>query len=268
MTSHKFIENTSEYLHKIASQALVIIPVGSVEQHGPHLPVGSDSYNVQQIAEMAAEKTQNKMILVAPTLWYGSSHHHLGFGGCMSLGGKTLLAVLCDLGNSLVTGGVKKIFFLNGHGGNRFMLREAAKELVNEYNNDVIIGSSDYWEIAREALADIKIKTPGHAGSFETALQMARDEKLVDYDAIKHLINGTKPDSKDYQYRIISQAERDQLRFQSLRSRGNINRKDAFVKAGGISEVPEFATRELGEQILTIVVDEVAKFFVEFWEHS
>ncbi len=267
MATQKFHENTSEYLHKIASQALVVIPVGAVEQHGPHLPVGHDSFNVQQIAEMAAEKTGNEKILVAPTIWYGSSHHHIKFTGTMSLRGQTLLSVLCDLGNSLAMGGFKKILFLNGHGGNRFMAGEAAKTLVTEYDNDLIVGAAEYWVIAGEALKKMNIRV-GHAGNFETSVQMARDEKLIDYDGIEYLKNGSCPGCKDYQHRFVTQEEREALRLKSLRGKGYFQRKDQYVVTGGVSEVPENASAQLGEKLIKIVVDEVAKFFVEFWEHS
>ncbi len=265
MTKNRFEELTSEHLHKIAPKALVIVPVGSVEQHGPHLPVGSDSFNVQQLALMAAEKMHNNLVLVAPTIWYGSSHHHLKYSGTLSLQGQTLLSVLCDIGNSLAAGGFKKIFFLNGHGGNGPVSREAARQLVHEYNNDLIVGAASYWEIVSEALSKTDIaKIPGHAGTFETSLQLARDEKLVDKDAIKSLINGTQ---NFLQYSTISEQDRDIARFNTLRGRALFQRHDAYRKNGGFSDVPINASRNLGEILLEVMSEELAIFFADFLKH-
>jgi len=265
MTINNFEDLTSEYLREIAPKALVIIPVGSVEQHGPHLPVGSDSFNVQQLALKAVEKMKNKLVLVTPPLWFGSSHHHLQYSGTISLRGKTLLSVLCDIGNSLATGGFKKLFFLNGHGGNGYIIREAARELVNEHNNDLIIGGASYWEIANEALSKVDVpKMPGHAGTFETSLQLARDEKLVDHDAKITLENGSYSTS---QYHTVSEQERAILRFQTLRGRAFFQRFDSFRKFGGVSDAPINASSKLGQEIIDIVVDELAQFFSDFLRH-
>ena len=264
MSAHHFEELTSEYLHTIAPKTLVIIPIGAVEQHGPHLPVGCDSFNVKHMAIKAAEKTQNKLILVAPTLWYGSSHHHLKYSGTMSLRGQTLLAVLCDLGNSLAAGGFKKLFFLSGHGGNSSIIREAARELVNEHHQDLIIGAASYWEITRTALSQKDVpKQPYHSGIFETSLQLALDETLVDTAAKQSFENGTYSTS---QYRAFNEQEKNTLRFQALKGRAAFQRPDSYRKCG-VSELPVNASRKLGQKLFEVMIEELATFFSDFLKH-
>jgi creatinine amidohydrolase len=258
---------SSERLRAIAPGALVVIPVGAVEQHGPHLPVGHDSYNVQQIAEMAVMRTGDRAILVTPTISYGASQHHLGFCGTMSLRSSTFLALLCDLGVSLAAGGFRKLFFLNGHGGNRHILRAAVMDLVHDHGCDLIVGTSEYWEIAKAQLSAIGEKNPGHAGTFETALQMARDAESVDPVVLAGLQAGQASDDPGCPFRPVTRTERELLRFATLRPRALCQRPDMYLRSGGISEIPGDASQQLGERLLATIVAAVADFLIEFKQH-
>src|SRR6185369_4239761 len=98
-----------------APASLLIWPVGALEQHGPHLPVGTDDYQVEALTRAAAKQAAEKIsVLVAPTLPSGSSQHHVPFGGTMSIGTETYYRLLCDLAESLIHGGYRKIFIVNG----------------------------------------------------------------------------------------------------------------------------------------------------------
>src|SRR5262249_41520040 len=156
--------------------ALLVLPVGAIEQHGPHLPVAVDTYAVTHIARAAAEQAAGQIpILVAPTLPFGSSHHHLPFGGTLSLGTETYYRVLIDLAESLIAGGFRRIFFLNGHGGNNELIQLAARDLA--LRHPAHLAAASYWTIAWQALvaerANDSAGLPGHAGTFETSLMLA-----------------------------------------------------------------------------------------------
>ncbi len=155
------------------------------------------------------------------------------------------------------------MFFLSGHGGNGFIMREAARTLVNEYNRDLIIGSASYWEIAKGTFSKLDVKVC-HAGAFETSLQLARDEALVNQDAKKNLESGT---GDILRYRIIPEKEREVLKFQSLKGRAHFQRHDSFRKFGGVSETPVKASRELGQNALQLITAELAQFFNEYLKH-
>ena len=94
-----FAELTRDESGKIAGEGLLVLPVGATEQHGPHLPVGTDSMGAEFVARSAAATVADRFpVAVAPTLWYGSSPHHIPFGGTMSLTAATFLSVLMDIG--------------------------------------------------------------------------------------------------------------------------------------------------------------------------
>jgi creatinine amidohydrolase len=93
----------------------IIIPIGSVEQHGPNGLIGTDHLCAEVVAKGVGDAIG---CMVAPTLAYGMSQHHLGFAGSVTLRPSTLMLVVCDVVQSLATHGFRKFFFINGHGGN------------------------------------------------------------------------------------------------------------------------------------------------------
>jgi creatinine amidohydrolase len=177
-----FQEFTREELRAMAAETLVVLPVGATEQHGPHLPVGTDCYAVEHIArEAAALAAETIPIVVAPTLPFGSSHHHLPFSGTMSLSTKTYYRVLHDLADSLITDGFQRIFIVNGHGGNAELVELVARDLA--LTRPAHLAAASYWDIAWDALvaeeAHVGGGLPGHAGAFEASLVMALHGDLV-----------------------------------------------------------------------------------------
>jgi creatinine amidohydrolase len=147
----------------------VLIPVGAVEQHGPHLPLGVDIWIATSVALAMAERSTR--LLAAEPMPYGSSAHHRAFPGTMSLRPSTFIAVLVDVCTGLSQDGYLPIV-LNGHGGNRAPMQVALTELG-------ILGvraaAITYFELiaeeAREILPDVETGT-GHACALETSLMM------------------------------------------------------------------------------------------------
>ena len=105
---------------------IILLPVGSVEQHSPYGLIGTDFITAEHIARQAGEVMD---ILVAPTLCYGVSPHHMAFPGTVSLSPDTLIAVICDVVQSFVTHGFKKVICINGHGGNIAAIQVALAQL-------------------------------------------------------------------------------------------------------------------------------------------
>lgn len=185
---YDLLELTRGRLAQIAPQALALLPVGSVEQHGPHLPVGADSIIVEAIARRAAAEASSEVpIVLCPVVSFGSSDHHL-YWCAASLSNETLIEVLSDIASSLHASGFREILILNSHGGNA----EAARIVTRKtpLKCPVVMGTCNYWDVAKGALEretdlfKIGVKVPGHAGYFETSLMLALKPNLVDLDLL------------------------------------------------------------------------------------
>ncbi len=123
---------------------VAIIPVGSIEQHGPHLPVSTDTDIISEVASQLAEKC-NFMLL--PTISYGVSFEHAPFFN-LSLKSQTLEQLLIDICISLSKNGIKSIFILNGHYGNQKSLLNFNKKIKKMLKNRVRIFVLSYWKWA------------------------------------------------------------------------------------------------------------------------
>ncbi len=119
-------QETEEYLQR---QRGCIVPVGSVEQHGPNGLIGTDHLDAEFVARGVGDATG---AMVAPTLAYGMSQHHLGFAGSATLRPSTLMLVVRDVVQSLARHGFERFFFINGHGGNVATITAAFDEIYAE----------------------------------------------------------------------------------------------------------------------------------------
>jgi len=153
----------------------VIVPVGSCEQHGPHLPLDTDAYDAFWLSLKAAKKAQ--CALVAPPIYYGVSLHHMDFPGTITLSPRTLEQLAYEVGICLTKHGFNKILFENGHGGNTPALEAAAQRIKAETNAFVAVDTvsliPDFIEKFVETPYDV------HAGEFETSTTLANRENLV-----------------------------------------------------------------------------------------
>lgn len=116
-------------LGDVAGSLLAVQPIGAVEHHGPHLPLVTDALIAEAVATAAAQSCPELPIGLLPVLSYALSSEHRWAPGTISLEVTTLLAVLDDLGASLARAGVRRLLFVNGHGGNSALLRVACREI-------------------------------------------------------------------------------------------------------------------------------------------
>ena len=137
LVTYPFVES---YLKERRS---IIIPIGSVEQHCPVGLTGTDHLIAEEIAYQVGENTG---ALVAPTMSYGMSNHHLGFPGTVSLNPRTLIAVIIDVIDSLNRNGFKEFYFVNGHGGNVNPVLSAFSEITRE--KDISCKIQSWWTMA------------------------------------------------------------------------------------------------------------------------
>ncbi len=164
----------------------VILPVGSVEEHGPHLPLGTDAFHAMEVARRVAEL---RPVLVAPPVFYGLCRSTREHAGTVSISANTLKALLLDLGREFHRQGMQHLLFLSGHAGGTHMAAMVdAGESLLEGLPEVKVAIVSILDLLREVLAAqpdlVKTKGDAHAGEVETALMLA---------AYPHLVTGSAP---------------------------------------------------------------------------
>ena len=163
---------------------MVLLPVGSVEQHGPHLPVGTDALMAHFLATAVGDRLGSG-VLVMPPLWYGFSPHHMSFPGTVTLRADTYLAVVRDIAASLYHHGLQDLVILNGHGGNIAPLRTVAAELARDEGRSPRIVT--YWEVIDREIGTFFAQPElacGHACALETSLALHLCPELVHRDQV------------------------------------------------------------------------------------
>ena len=174
---------TREEVSRKASRGYaIVVPLAATEQHGPHLPVFTDSLICEHVVTGATRKAAETVpILMAPVMTVGCSQHHLSFGGTLSFTSLTYMQMLRDIGESLVTDGFQKIIFVNAHGGNEPIMVQTVNDLAVKH--PIWVASTAYWSVSRAALYELNAAelgmVPGHAGGFETAAVLALKPELV-----------------------------------------------------------------------------------------
>jgi creatinine amidohydrolase len=169
VSSHDWASCTRALLSDILPEALVVLPVGATEQHGPHLPTGTDALIVSAVAGEAVRRAAGasaRDLVLAPTVPFGASDHHFPFGGTLSLRTETTTSVLLDLLRSVREAGGARVLLVNGHGGNRGPCHSAAHAASTRYG--LHVGYLDYWSLLAGDPDAARI--PGHAGAFETSM--------------------------------------------------------------------------------------------------
>ncbi|TWT05503.1 creatininase family protein [Planococcus sp. CPCC 101016] len=173
-------ENSYEVKAKIADSQVAILPIGAVEAHGPHLPLGTDNYLAEQLAERVASKT-NAFIL--PTLPYGQVWSLKNFPGSITVSNQSLINLICDIGVSLYQQGFRVFVMLNSHLGNAVAIKEAARHLYEKVP-DLKVLYLFYPGIKK--ITDELRETPSahasyfHACEIETSYMLYLAEQYVD----------------------------------------------------------------------------------------
>jgi len=258
-----------------APGSILVVPVGSIEQHGEHLPVATDSLLAEAVAHGGVERASDGTAdgtdfdvpaLVAPVVWTGYSPHHLPFGGTLTIGFERLLGVLEDLAASGLGGsegsgdteggesnGFDALLLVNGHGGNAALLEGAVSE-IGIANPDAEVVGVTYFQLAAGLLEDVRESEPGgmsHGGEFETSLMQHLHPELVgDSRAATPLEPAYDRSSTD------------------LLSGGPVSAYrsfDEYTDSGAIGE-PALGTAETGEAIYELVTGELASLLAEIHE--
>jgi creatinine amidohydrolase len=181
----KLAEMTWPEIDVCARDVIVMVPIAAVEQHGPHLPLFTDTILCEAIVTRV-ETSRRSDTLLLPSQWLGASGHHLGMPGSLSAEWITHINLIIEPIRCLLRHGFRRVLVVNGHGGNIDGFHLALRQLALEFPDRLLSGIS-YWDgAAAEIAAALKgsRKTVGHACEFETALMMHLCPELVKYDLI------------------------------------------------------------------------------------
>lgn len=174
----------SEVRDALKETDIILVPLGSHEQHGPHSAINTDSHIAWEITRRAAErfiKETGRRVLVAPLLPIGMSVHHMSFPGTITVKPETLICYLTDIGASLAKHGFRKIVIVNAHGGNCHSLASAGRNIKDE--TGALVCWFDPWIFDEEVFKEIMESPPGiygHACEKETSILMALDGRVVE----------------------------------------------------------------------------------------
>jgi creatinine amidohydrolase len=245
-----FYEHAWTDIQAISKDISIIIPLGSLEQHGHHLPLFTDTLQVEAIAQ-AAEKQLHDEILLMPTLWLGSSDHHLDFPGTISVSGELYSEMIRSIARCLLRAGFTKQLFLNGHGGNAVPISQALTDFCNEDEqaDAAYLMLANWWSLCRDAITPAALGTKqasiNHACEYETSLMLHLHPQHVSMpDAID------RPPVLDSQWTKSGKAT-----WFSRFSRRAV---------GGATGLPTLATAAKGQAIFDAAVADLVKFVREF----
>ncbi len=162
--------------------SILLVPVGSLEQHGRHLPTGTDTILATAAARAGAAAVGDDVpVLLAPPLWTGYSPHHLPFGGTITVDHDTFVDTIVDVVDAAAQNGFDAVVLVNGHGGNKPLLSTAIT-VAGRSNPEVDVSTFLYLDLLRPHLDEIQQSdVPGtHGGELETALMLSVRPDLVD----------------------------------------------------------------------------------------
>ena len=235
----------TEMEEKLKVVDTAILPCGSIEQHGPHLPLDVDYFDSVYLANKVAEACSTPKPLVLPPIPYGVAYHHEDFKGTISISNHTLSALVYDVGKSLAKNGVQKLIILNGHGDNSPTLLYAAQMINRDTGIFVCVESGETSDVDLYGL----VETPNdiHAGEIETSTTLAIRPEMVKMDKA---INETLNFGSSY------------LDYTSDRGVAWYVRTKILSESGVMGN-PTLATAEKGNKLWEIMIAHLVRFVEE-----
>jgi creatinine amidohydrolase/Fe(II)-dependent formamide hydrolase-like protein len=219
-----------------------LLPVGALEQHGPHLPLDTDSWDAEYLATQVAERCSDPRPIVLPLIPYGVSYHHQAFPGTLSITPQTLSALVHEIGMGAARHGIRKLIIINGHGGNLPALQFAAQTI----NRDAKIFTCVDTGESSDADVALIVQTADdvHAGEIETSTALATRPDLVDMSAAE---------------RLVTRFETQYLRPSSARSIPWFSHTEPLSPSGVLGD-PTKADSEKGRRIWKVQIERLVEF--------
>ena len=244
-----------EIKNKIRRKAVVLLPFGTVEDHGPHLPLNTDNIILDAICSETARRMKGET-LVMPLVAYGFDEHHMDFPGTVTVNMHTLIDYVADIACSVARHGFSHILIVNGHGSNAPIADLAARRVV--LKTEAICGAMSPNAAIDKTLAEPTLSTArrsapggiGHAGEYETAIMLYLKPELVQMDKAVKEIGQVK-----ITYFNWDHAEPSILAWQDWWSR---------MSKSGVCGDPTVATAEFGKELFETTVRNFITFIEQF----
>ncbi len=250
--SQRMAELTARELRELADRdAIVIVPVGAMEQHGPHLPVGTDMFLGREVARLAAQQAvEQHPVLVTEPVWTGLSQHHMAFGGTITLDFHAFEALLRGIVGSLQRHGFRHICLLNSHGGNIAALQVVTERLTLDLGIPLV--AATYWHLAADLLDPLleRQRSIHHGCEAETSMMLVTRADLVDLGRLEEAACPDPRDDPGFRpegaYRFVSFAEK--------------------TPSGALGD-PRAASPEKGEKLIELAAGRLAERLLsdDFW---
>lgn len=235
-------------------RTVVLLPTAATEQHGAHLPVGTDSIILSTLIDriIAYGNFDQGNLIFAPQLCVGKSNEHMGFAGTLTFGTQTYYSLLHDIAAAIAKSGFKKLVLFNSHGGNTDMLNLISRDLRIDLGLDVFVFDwwfTPFWQKGLEGLKQSGKYGVFHACELETSLMLdARPETVhmelaVDEDPVESL--------RDNEYVTILGPY-------------TAGWKTSDVTKSGVIGAPTYATAEKGKKLFDYAVRELNHIFSTF----
>jgi creatinine amidohydrolase len=249
-------DNTSpEIAEAIRQNALILLPTGQVEQPGPHLPVGCDTFNAWETARRVARALEGEIrTLVMPPIWSTYTvNYQAQWPGLIQIKTHTVIELFHDVMASLLRMGFRKMVVVNGHGNNPEFIKVALRELQDEFQVNVVLTTT--WEMGAKKFNEIRRSPPGgamHACEYETSIMLA----------MGHRVDMSKaPEGEIIRYRSEFVAPD----MTAGHSRVSWSVWELQQSRTGVYGDPTVATKETGEEVIKATVEEYVKFLREYY---
>lgn len=260
--AHLAPPDVQEYLR---DKDIVMIPIASMEQHGPHLPLATDTIQAEEIARRAGESAG---VLYTPCVWFGYSPQHMyGVGdgtGTITVRSRVLGEVYYDVARSLVYHGFNRLVFVNNHGSNTKFIEPVLRRIRYDTGALVVLAklyAERYLGLVDELMENPPEETPGwHSSELETSEVMAYDSSLVRMDRAVHT-RARKPDWFPEGFVKLDGAP--DVEFEGYQYFALPTDHSDFTPTGIIGN-PERATAEKGEEALRRYAEHLAGALEEF----
>ncbi len=245
-------ELKSSEIGALSRETPVVVPMGSIEQHGPHLPVATDSLIGEAVASALDREFKGKL-LVLPMQRFGVSEHHMAYPGTLSLQHETFGAVILEVLESMARHGFRRFLLLNSHGGNQAIGGVIAEKAAFRWPDAQVIFTS-WWRPGAERLKALEqgaFPSVGHACEFETSLMLALHPALVNMALA--VDDGLPSPAKALQHDLLRGAA------------ATLATPMHQLTRHGVYGRPSLASAEKGRRIIEEVVAALRELIVDCW---